>query len=618
MDNKLFNEFPQVPTELWEKTITEDLKGADYEKKLVWRTNEGIRVKPYYRKEDIAGIDFRNSSPSEFPYVRGNRKSDNAWEIRQDISVSGISEANAKALDALAKGAGSVGFITNGNIKKADHIVSLLKGIDLAKTPVHFIIDGGIPGFYTLLAEAAGAMKADPSKLRGSIDTDPLGRLTISGGYYVSEEADMKLLAENASAASGKSPLYNTIGVNGSIFQNSGSTIVQELGYTLAMGAEYMAVLTGKGLSADAAAGSLQFNLAVGSNYFFEIAKIRAFRLLWAKTAQAFGASEEAAKAYIHSVTSDWDKTLYDPHTNMLRLTTEAMSAVLGGTDSLTVKPFDINHREPNGISDRIARNTQIVLKEEAYFDKIVDPASGSYYIESITDSIAAEAWKVFLKVEKEGGYTAAFKKGTIQADIEATAAKRISDITSRREVILGTNQYPSFRETMIKEIDKNVYGKNQVSAAAQVAKPLKMIRAALAFEELRLKTEKSGKCPKVFMLTIGSLSMRLARSQFSSNFFACAGFEVIDNNGFKSIDDGIAAALNVKADIIVLCSSDEEYATLAPELFTKLNKKAVMVVAGNPPCTDELKAKGIENFISMKSNLLETLQYYQKLLKID
>jgi len=293
------------------------------------------------------------------------------------------------------------------------------------------------------------------------------------------------------------------------------------------------------------------------------------------------------------------------------------MSAILGGTDSLSVLPFDSVFKKPNSFSYRIARNTQIILKEEAFFDKVIDPSGGSYYIESLTYSFIQEAWKMFLKIDESGGFLESLKNGFIQSQIREMAQKRMNYIASRRETLLGTNQYPNFNEVILKNIDWDVYSSDKVTSQTTI-EPLKKIRLGKEIEDLRLRTEKSGKRPKVFMLTIGNLAMRLARSQFSCNFFAVAGFEVIDNNGFESIEEGIDTALKSKSDIIVLCSSDDEYAEYAPRAFKYLNNKAIFVVAGMPACIEQLKAEGINNYISIKSNLLETLKYYQSLLKIE
>ena len=258
------------------------------------------------------------------------------------------------------------------------------------------------------------------------------------------------------------------------------------------------------------------------------------------------------------------------------------------------------------------------MLKEESHFDKIVDPSAGSYYLENLTASIAEQAWKLFLNIEDKGGFYAAIKEGYIQDEIKSSSKARMEAIAKRREILLGTNQFPNFNEIANSKIEKTkVCGCCHGDNSCATLKPLDFSRGAVQFEELRLATEKSGKRPKVFMLTIGNLAMRLARAQFSSNFFACAGYEIIDNLGFKTIEEGIATARKVNADIIVLCSSDDEYAEFAPEANTAIGGKEIFVVAGAPACADELKAKGINNFINVRSNVLETLKGFNNQLGI-
>jgi methylmalonyl-CoA mutase len=617
-EEKLFNEFPPVPVEKWEELIVQDLKGADYEKKLVWKTNEGIKVKPYYTSNDLKNLSHLNANPGEFPFVRGNKNDGNTWEIRQDIKVADLESANKEALEALERGATSVCFITCDKVKTADDLSKLLKDIHFGCIVFNIQACENAPKLFDLLVEEAKKRGYDLPLMEGAINFNPLGILTTSGNWAESETADFNNAKSLIEKAKSILPKYRVLAANGCLFQESGATAVQEAGYTLAIANEYLCRLTDAGLSVDDVAPRIQFNFAVSSNYFMEIAKIRAFRLMWAKVVEAYNPKDKnSAKAYIHSSTAKWNMTAFDPYVNMLRATTESMSAVLGGADSISVKPFDTPFKKADTFSNRIARNTQIVLKEEAYTDRVADPAAGSYYIESLTNSIVEEAWKLFLKIEAEGGYSAALIKGTIQADIEAIAKKRVTDIASRRDTVLGTNQYPNFSEQVLKNIDQAVYTEKQKISAKPIAKPLIKFRGAEQIEALRLATEKSGKRPKVFMLTIGNLAMRLTRSQFSSNFFAIAGFEVIDNNGFKTVEEGVKAAYEAKSDIVVLCSSDEEYAALAPETFEKLSSKAILVVAGAPACQAELEAKGIKNFISMRSNVLDTLRQYQSLLNI-
>jgi len=290
------------------------------------------------------------------------------------------------------------------------------------------------------------------------------------------------------------------------------------------------------------------------------------------------------------------------------------MSAVLGGTDSMTVMPFNAAYEAATDFSERIARNQQILLKEESHFDKIVDPAAGSYYIETLTDSIAENAWKLFLEVQEKGGYVAAFKEGFVQATVTATASKMDSAIATRRENLLGTNQFPNFTEYIQHELTAEVFSKQVRKADGAIAEPLARYRGAQAFEALRYATDvysKSNKRPLVFMLTVGSLSMRKARAQFACNFFAVAGFTVQEGKGYKTVEEGVADAVEAGADVVVICSSDEEYATFAPEAAEMLIDP-IFVVAGNPECRPDLEAKGIKNYIHVRSNLLEELKSYQ------
>jgi methylmalonyl-CoA mutase len=322
----------------------------------------------------------------------------------------------------------------------------------------------------------------------------------------------------------------------------------------------------------------------------------------------------------IHAETGSWNKTVYDAYVNMLRTQTEAMSASIGGADSITVLPFNAAYEASNEFSDRIARNQQLLLKEESHISKIVDPAAGSYYIEELTASIAENAWKLFIDVQEKGGFIAALREGFIQAEVKKMAAKRDGNVATRRENLLGVNQFPNFTEKVEGELDAAVFAPVDLTAECAEIETLKPYRGAQAFEALRDNTDvysNTNKRPLAFMLTIGNLAMRKARAQFACNFFAVAGFDVLDNNGFKTVEEGVEAAQKAGSAIVVICSSDDEYAELAPAAFEAIAGKAIFVVAGAPACTDELKAKGIANFINVKSNLLTELKAYQSTLGI-
>ena len=412
---------------------------------------------------------------------------------------------------------------------------------------------------------------------------------------------------------------YRVLAVNAFLFNNAGAYISQELGYALAWGNELMAKLTEAGFTADEVAKKIKFNFGISSNYFMEIAKFRAARWLWAEIVAAYKpACECACKMVAHAQTSEWNMTVYDAHVNLLRSQTEAMSAALAGVDSITVRPFDKIYQTPDDFSERIARNQQLLLKEECHLDKVVDPSAGSYYVEVLTNSLADVAWKLFLEVEEKGGFSVAVNAGEIQNAVNASNVARKKAVATRREILLGSNQYPNFTEVAADKIQEKgscCCGGGHCGEATIPA--LDFSRGASEFEALRMATEKSGKTPKVFMLTIGNLAMRLARSQFSANFFACAGYKIIDNLGFDTVEAGVEAAVKAGAEIVVLCSSDDEYAEFAPAAYKALAGRAEFVVAGAPACADDLKAQGIDQFVNVKSNVLETLKAFNAKLGI-
>ena len=603
---KLFSDFPGVSTEAWMEKITADLKGADFEKKLVWKTNEGFKVKPFYRQEDLEGLKTTEGLPGQFPYVRGIKKDDNTWLVRQDIQVECPKEANAKALDILNKGIDSLGFKVNAKDLNAEYIETLLNGICAECVELNFsTCQGHTVELAKLLVEYFQKQGYDLTQLQGSVNYDPMGKMMAKGKDLSNFAATAKELVDVLAPL----PKYRCICVNAVELNNAGSYISQELGYALAWGNEYLNKLIEAGVPATSAAKRIKFNFGISSNYFLEIAKFRAARMLWANIVKGYNPSKNCAcKMHIHARTADWNQTVYDPYVNMLRGTTEAMSATIAGVHSLEVTPFDAAFESPTEFSKRIARNVELLLKHESHFDQVVDPAGGSYYVENLTQSIAAEAWKLFLEIEEKGGYTEAYKAGLIVERIKASAAAKDKNIATRREILLGANQYPNFTEVAGKELTEAA-----VTRPVSEGNTLAPYRGSMAFEAMRLHVDRSGKAPKAFMLTCGSLAMARARAQFSCNFFACAGIKVIDNTFFKSIEEGVKAALESKAEIVVVCASDDDYAEAAPKVKELLGDKAILVVAGAPACMPELEAQGIKNFINVKSNVLETLKFYLK-----
>ena len=609
---RLFSDFTAPTRQEWRDKIEVDLKGADYQKKMVWRTNEGFSMEPFYRKEDVENLAIVNALPGEFPYVRGNKAADNEWYVRQDIKCECPKAANEKALDILNKGVDSLGFVIPADQLNAEYIATLLDGIYVECVELNFkTCQRHSVELAKLLVAYFEKKGCDKAKVAGSICFDPIEKILCSG----KDRSDLIAQAKELVEVLKDFPKFRAIAVNAYKLTDAGAYSYQDLGYALAWGNEYLAAMVEAGVAPELAAQNIKFNLGINGVYFMEIAKVRAARMLWSQIVSQYTACKESAKMHICAVTTTYNQTLFDSYVNLLRSQTEAMSAALGGVESMVVVPFDTPYETPTDFAERIARNQQLLLKEECHFGRIVDVAGGSYFIETLTKALAEQAWKLFLDVEEKGGFLKEAMAGNIQNAINETNATRHANAGKRKEFLLGTNQFPNFTEKS--------EGKEPASSCcccqseeASIA-TLKPTRLASDFEALRLTTEKAAKVPVAFMLTIGNLAMRQARAQFSCNFLAAAGYKVIDNLGFATVEEGVDKALEAGADIVVLCSSDDEYAEYAIPAFKYLNGRALYVVAGAPACTDDLKAAGIENFIHVRSNQLETLKEYNAKLGI-
>lgn len=548
-DTLTLAEFPPVSTEQWDEVVRKDLKGAAPKTKL------------YYRAEDLRGLEYLDSAPGEFPYTRGTR-GDNAWRIREVVHDAAAARA---ALDA---GADEICLVLGD--QNIDEVLDALPAC-----AIHFEAGGRA-------AEVLEALARRPVS-SGSVDYEPLADFDRAAGLIRAVHT----------------PRFRPVTVRAHRFSEAGSTIVQELVFALAEGVEIIAQLTDCGLTPDETAQAMAFSFAVGSNYFLEIAKLRAARTLWARAIESFHLVEPSAgRMMIYARTSGVTKTIYDPYANLLRATTEAMAAAIGGADSVQVQAFDGTYREPDETSRRLARNTQLILKKEAWLDRSVDPAGGSYYLEVLTDSLACEAWALFQKVEAAGGFLKYSESGALERDIAKSRADREAAVGTRRTTIVGTNQYPNLQERMLPRIER------------EDGAP----RDARIFEVIRLQTERyaarTGHTPKFLLLEAGDVKMRKARAGFSANFFGCAGFEI-----------QIADELTGDPDAIVLCSSDPEYAALAPRVIQELRdagKSTPVIVAGNPTDSiEQLKQAGVADFVHVRSDAAEVLRTWQERLGV-
>ena len=603
---KLFDMFSPVSPEEWRAKAEVDLKGADFEKKMVWRTDEGFNVQPLYRGVDIKDFKTIDSLPGEYPYVRGTR-TNNDWQARQEIDAADVKEANAKALDVLNKGITSLGFKLHDDF----NLDVLLDGIYTDIAQVNFAVCPNKVVEFAKVLVAYLEKKGTAYKFVGSIDFNPYKATFKKGKKF---EGIAEVAAELLKVVAPVKGL-RVLSVNSEMLSNAGAYIYQELGYALSWGNEWMAQLTDAGFSADEVASRIKFNMGISTIYFMELAKFRAARMLWAQIVKQYNPQCDCAcKMVVHATTSRYSQTMFDSYVNMLRSQTQAMSAALASVDEITVTPFDAPYKKSDEFSERIARNQQLLLKEESHLDKVVDPAGGSYYIEELTMSLAQVAWKLFLETEDKGGFKAAVESYDVTNAVNASANARFDKVAKRREQLLGTNQFPNFTE--VSDGKKALTCCCACACEMEDSAPvLNNKRLASQFEDLRQATENAAHTPVVFMLTIGNLAMRLARAQFSDNFFGCAGYKLIDNNGFNTVEEGVEAAVAANADVVVLCSSDAEYPELIPGAIKALNGRAEFVLAG--PETDEFKALGVTNFINVRTNVLSTLKAFNaKLLK--
>jgi methylmalonyl-CoA mutase len=654
---KLKEDFPPVTTAEWNEVVAKDLKG-DAPSKLLWKTDEGINVKPFYRAEDIDDLQSQlASAPGEFPFVRGAHAT-NDWSIRQTIDLPDPAQANAAARQALAAGAESIAFeilpegafLRGVAVQNAEDMRRLIKGLD--GVPLSFRARQAARAILALyLAEVK-----EPAGVTGSIDFDPLGDLLLDGASSRTPQEIFADAAETLKFAAGKAPRLRTLAVRAGQYTEAGGTVVHEIAFALATGVEYLSELTGRGLSVDQVCSKIFFVFASGSNYFFQIAKLRAFRMMWAQAVAQFKPMQaDSSKAMVESVTAHWGITAYAAHNNLLRGATEAMSAALGGSDSIEVTPFDAALKPSDDFSRRMARNTQVILKQEAYLDRVADPAGGSYYVESLTNSLAREAWKLFQEVETKGGLLKAMQSGFVQQEIANARRQKDEAIASRRLSLLGTNQYPDHGEQVLATLERNANvtalrqsasGVKPASSSAELARQfadglalgeclapgpavftvekLTPYRGAEPFEALRLRTErhtaKTGRRPRVLLLEYGDIKMRKARVAFSSNFFAAAGFEIVP--AFAEAD-AVAAAQVIaerKPDLVVLCSADQQYLPMARMLIEKLRQsKAVPVIVAGYPKTDieQLQRDGVADFVHIRSNALQVLMHWQQQLEV-
>ena len=685
--NSLLGEFPKPSYEDWHKAAEEALKGAPFEKKLLTPTAEGITLQPIYNETDV--VD--SSLPGQPQFGRGSRASgyiSENWEIAQELPATTPEAFNAQALEDLNRGQTALNIKLDCSVQSgkapgqccggkgkggcglslvhAVDVVTALKGIDLKAAPLNLQSGANALGVSAILFAGLEKLGVKLADVRGTLGADPIGRLAQKGELEISAEKAVAGAVEAAKFNAKNAPEFAAIAVNTMPYNKAGCNAVEELAAALATGVEYMRACVKAGMSADDAARQIVWALSIGPKFFMEIAKFRAGRILWAQAAEAFGASAEAAKLRILARTGIYNKTVHDPYVNMLRTTTEAFSAVVGGADAVTVGAFDEVIRQGDEFSRRIARNQNLILNEECDLRHVVDPAGGSYYVEAMTQELANRAWSLFQEIEKEGGILAALKSGMLQKHIAETAAARIKKFNQRRENLVGTNLYPNLaekpleshgcckkqKEARLQQIEaeeakadkaaiekalSNTDMESLIAAAkagacacrifaagakgdtakAQVP-ALPQGRMAESYEALRAASEaykaKTGKAPAIFLATMGPLRQHKARADFTRGFFQAGGFDIIYPKGFESVDAAVKAAVESKAPVVVICSTDDTYPELVPPLAKALKQadpklRVILAGAPAPEMADAYKQAGLDDSISIKSNHYETLK---------
>jgi len=627
----LGSDFPAVSTDAWHRKIEEDLQGAPFEVRLVWTPPEGFPVQPFYRAEDLDAIPEEQRRAA-----RPARAATNSWHIRQDIASADVAHANRRAREALGRGATALGFIFPPEPRNSPGIrlaapadrARLLDGIPLAETPIHIDHPAAARSWLTTLTEVAARQGAPAAALAGALVIDPLAWLARQGHLAFSKAVDEMhglFLDVDASGTA-----LHTLCADARPFHEAGASAVQELAFGVAAASEYLALLTDRGIAVTQIARRLRFILPVGTRFFMEIAKLRALRVLYAQLIRAYTADMEAPPPYTEARTSRWSLTRYDPHANILRATTQAVAAVLGGCDELTIHPHDAAAGPASDFALRIARNVQLLLKHEASLDAVIDPGAGAYYLETLTDQLARHAWALFQQIEARGGLLEALRQGFVQREIQAVREERTHAVATGRQVLVGTNAYPNPEETLPDAAPPpappDAPPAVAISEETITIAPLPTHRAAEAFEAVRRAAEahhhRTGHRPTAFLLSFGPSAAAKARAAFSRNVLGCAGFAVRDNPVPGALEEGIQAALESRADLVILCSANEAYLPAAPTVNAHLKDggcNALIVVAGDPAeLPTALQEAGVDAFIHRNQNLLEALTQLQQRLGIS
>ncbi|MFC0557746.1 methylmalonyl-CoA mutase family protein [Halalkalibacter alkalisediminis] len=659
-----FNEFPIPTYEQWRTTTEKALKGRSFET-LMTTLLDDIILEPMYQQKDLDDCSTLVNEPGVFPFVRGNQNGPKAWKISQELEAATPKLLNETLRYDLARGQNVIHLVLSNEMKNGkkpivsekeigtplfdfDDLKQTLEGIDVSEQSIY--VDAGIVSLPLL-----AAFQLISDQLEGTIASDPIHQLATEGELTYSLTASFDHMKSAVEWAKLKHENLRTVLVQTHIYHNGGVSAAKELAIALSTGVRYVSELMERGVSADDAGKAMTFSFSIGSDFFSELAKIRTARLLWATIMKEFGAEAEAQKMRIHARTSAFTKSRQDPYVNLLRGTSEAFAAAVAGVDSLHVSPLDEAIQRSSAFSRRIARNTSLILQEEAYVGVTADPAGGSWYVEHLTEQLAKEAWKAFLQIEQSGGIIESLKSKLIQTWVDQTWEKRKADVESRKQTVLGSNRYVDVAEKLppkseIDEVEWNNFArkldKNVVMKGVERPKTLKEMedlllenrpfhllhnllqegipergvarltsrRLAEPFEKLRNKMskieEKLGKRPTALLIGLDTLAEHKPRVDFSSEFFQSAGFDIKRSVPVKDVNGAVEAAKD--SSLIVVCGSDVSYHAQALAIVQAITSDhdCFIYLAGRPSeeLRKDLMNSGLHGIIHVKSNAYHVL----------
>ncbi len=659
LNSKTFSDFEEfkIPTyEEWEKTALTSLKGKPLDK-LYSMTEEGIKIKPVYTKSDIKNIPIQIFTDNQI---------DNSWEISQEIYASSIEDAINIVQDAVKNGQSSINIQIKSNdkpqgvpIRNKKELLNLLEIIPLDTCKLFINTRLNQSSFISSLISF---QEKNNIVIKGVVASDPIAEWILKGqlpsslsSYYDEMTAVIKGLKSSNSS-------IQSILIQSQPFHNGGANAVQELAYTLTVAIEYVRQCLERGLTIDEIASHCVFSFSIGSNLFIEIAKLRAAKYLWASIVKEFGGSSESQKMWIHARTSATTKTKYDPYVNMLRSTVESFAAIMGGVKSIHTSAFDEVLETPNPFSDRIARNVQSILMEEAHLNRVADPSKGSFYVEKLTNELAEKAWEHLQLIEGKGGIICALRENFVQKEISNTRNARLEKIDVRQDKIVGTNTYANPNEVELMPIEKRVFTtssnlsipltKLQLSSlqADYISRindelnkgtmfdciqeslieqphelsiePILPIRWSMRIESLRGRAEKyyrkTGEKLSVYLLNLGENSTHKPRTDFIKDFFEVGGFQVFQSNSFitfEKLEEGIKG---LNQQIFVICGPDDMYSEFGLEVVDLVRKtypSSHLFIAGKilSPLLKEYRNAGLNDCIHMETNCYQFLEKLQK-----